>query len=51
MEPLKRNYQSPGVSAADTTAVFVVKSLLNPVVAVLSLAACLAVRGDTLHGP
>ena len=51
MDSLKRNYQSPGVSAADSTTVFVVKSLLNPIVAVLVLAACLAVRDDTLHGP
>jgi putative colanic acid biosynthesis UDP-glucose lipid carrier transferase len=39
------------VSAADPTAVFVVKSLLNPVVAVLTLVVCLLVRGESLHGP
>jgi putative colanic acid biosynthesis UDP-glucose lipid carrier transferase len=39
------------VSASDPTAVFVVKSLLNPVVAVLTLAVCVAVRGESLHGP
>jgi hypothetical protein len=39
------------VSASDPTAVFVVKSLLNPVVAVLTLAVCVAARGESLHGP
>jgi putative colanic acid biosynthesis UDP-glucose lipid carrier transferase len=39
------------VSAAEPTAVFVVKSLLNPVVAVFTLVACLAARHESLHGP
>jgi putative colanic acid biosysnthesis UDP-glucose lipid carrier transferase len=51
MESLRRNPHSSAVNAADPTIVFVLKSLLNPVVAVASLAACLAVRNDTLHGP
>jgi putative colanic acid biosynthesis UDP-glucose lipid carrier transferase len=39
------------VSAADPTAVFVVKSLLNPIVAVLTLVVCLALRQESLRGP
>jgi putative colanic acid biosynthesis UDP-glucose lipid carrier transferase len=39
------------VSAAEPTAVFVVKSLLNPVVAVLTLIVCLAIRDESLRGP
>jgi len=39
------------MSAADPTAVFVVKALLNPVVAVATLAVCAAWRGEGLHGP
>jgi len=39
------------VSASDPSAVFVVKSLLNPVVAALTLAVCVAVRGESLRGP
>jgi len=51
VDSLRGNNRSSAVSAADPTAVFVVKSLLNPVVAVLTLAACVAVRGESLHGP
>ena len=51
MDSLRVNNRSSAVSASDPTAVFVVKSLLNPVVAVLTLAACVAIRGESLHGP
>jgi putative colanic acid biosynthesis UDP-glucose lipid carrier transferase len=47
----RSNYRSSSVSAADPTSVFVVKSLLNPVVAVLTLAVCVAARNESLHGP
>jgi hypothetical protein len=51
VDSLRGSNRSSAVSAADPTAVFVVKSLLNPVVAVLTLAVCVAVRGESLHGP
>ena len=51
MDSLRGYNRSSGVNAADPTAVFVVKSLLNPVVAVLTLASCVAFRGESLHGP
>jgi putative colanic acid biosynthesis UDP-glucose lipid carrier transferase len=51
VESLRSNYRSSGVSAADPTAVFVTKALLNPVVAVLTLVVCVAVRNEHLHGP
>ena len=47
----KQSRRSSGVSATDPTAVFVIKSLLNPVVAVVVLALCLALRGESLQGP
>jgi putative colanic acid biosynthesis UDP-glucose lipid carrier transferase len=47
----KKGRRSSGVSAADPAAVFVIKSLLNPVVAVLVLALCLALAGESLQGP
>jgi putative colanic acid biosysnthesis UDP-glucose lipid carrier transferase len=50
VDSLRVNNRSSAVSASDPTAVFVVKSLLNPVVAVLTLAVCVAVRGESLHG-
>lgn len=40
-----------GVSTADPSAVFVIKSLMRPVVSVLALLACLALWNETLHGP
>jgi len=51
VDSLRVSNRSSAVSASDPTAVFVVKSLLNPVVAVLTLAVCVAVRGESLHGP
>jgi len=51
VDSLRGGHRSSGVTAADPTAVFVVKSLLNPVVAVLTLAICVAFRGANLHGP
>ena len=51
MDSLRVNNRSSAVSAADPTAVFVVKSLLNPVIAVLTLAVCVAARDKSLHGP
>ena len=51
MDSWRIRYSSAGVSAADPTAVFVVKSLLNPVVAVLALAVCLVMRDESLRGP
>ena len=51
MSFLKQNHRASGVSAADPSAVFVIKSLLNPVVAVLVLAFCLALRDERLQGP
>ena len=47
----KKSHRSAGLSAADPSSVFVIKSLLNPVVAVLVLAACLAWREEPLRGP
>jgi putative colanic acid biosynthesis UDP-glucose lipid carrier transferase len=47
----KQSHRSSGVSAADSPAVFVIKSLLNPVVAVLVLAFCLALADERLQGP
>ena len=47
----KKSHRSSGVSAADPSSVFVIKSLLNPVVAVLVLALCLAWREEPLRGP
>ena len=40
-----------GVSAADPSTVFVIKSLLNPTISVLTLLGCLALWGETLRGP
>jgi len=40
-----------GVSIADPSAVFVIKSLLHPFVSVLTLVFCLALWNETLHGP
>ena len=51
MDSVRYNDRSSAVSAADPTAVFVVKSLLNPVVAVLTLAVCVAIRDESLRGP
>jgi putative colanic acid biosysnthesis UDP-glucose lipid carrier transferase len=51
LRSIRRPAASSGVSAADPTTVFVVKSLLNPVVAVLALGACAAALGESLRGP
>jgi putative colanic acid biosynthesis UDP-glucose lipid carrier transferase len=48
---LKQDAESLGVSTADPSVVFVIKSLLNPVVAVLTLVLCLAVWNERLQGP
>src|SRR5262245_50288085 len=40
-----------GVSAGDPSTVFVIKSLLNPTISVLTLLGCVALRGETLRGP
>jgi len=47
----KQNYQSAEISAADPSAVFLVKSLLNPVIAVGSLVVCLLSWDEPLYGP
>jgi putative colanic acid biosynthesis UDP-glucose lipid carrier transferase len=47
----KQSYEAIGVSAADPSVVFVIKSLLNPVVAVTTLLICLRISDETLHGP
>jgi putative colanic acid biosynthesis UDP-glucose lipid carrier transferase len=47
----KQSYQSAEISAADPSAVFLVKSLLNPVIAVGSLVVCLLSWDEPLYGP
>lgn len=47
----KQSYETIGVSAADPSVVFVIKSLLNPVVAVVTLLVCLQFSHESLHGP
>lgn len=47
----KRDYETVGVSSADPSVVFVIKSLLNPVMAVLTLLVCLRLSNERLQGP
>jgi putative colanic acid biosynthesis UDP-glucose lipid carrier transferase len=51
MSFLKQSDGAIGVSTADPSLVFVVKSLLNPVMAVVTLQACLAAADESLRGP
>jgi len=46
-----RSYEDPGVSTADPSIVFVIKSLLNPVIVVLTLLACMNMWDESLQGP
>jgi putative colanic acid biosysnthesis UDP-glucose lipid carrier transferase len=47
----KQSYQSAEISAGDPSAVFLVKSLLYPVIAVGTLAVCLLSWDEPLYGP
>ncbi len=51
MESWQQNYQSTEVATTDTSSVFLTKSLLYPVVAVVTLVACLRWWGEPLQGP
>src|SRR5262245_61657642 len=51
MEPWQQSYQSSEVTTADPSVVFLTKSLLYPVVAVVMLVVCLKVWHEPLYGP
>lgn len=51
MESWQQSYQSTEVATTDTSSVFLTKSLLYPVVAVVTLVGCLRYWGEPLHGP
>src|SRR5690606_11003031 len=50
-QPLRSYDRSAGVSASEPTSLFVLKSLLYPVMPVLTLALCMAAWGESLDGP
>jgi len=51
MEFRKQSRPPLGVSTTDPAVVFVIKSLLNPVLAVLTLLVCLTIWNESLQGP
>jgi putative colanic acid biosynthesis UDP-glucose lipid carrier transferase len=51
MEFWKQSHVPLGVTTNDPAVVFVIKSLLNPVLAVLTLLVCLIIWKETLRGP